>query len=288
MASGIRPPHKSPHSGVYQGRQPSPFRHRTPQPEGDIQAQEPFVSQIMRYLRRLRHTVPIPCGPDATYFGLVPEQVEKWFQKGLFSEEAPLPGRAGNLLHTMLYTFEAASASAPFNPLVSQNGVLHVSVEAQEDYVEAMRGVRGHERIFWTQVPQFVPLPRNSVKTPFWLSPDHPQFQPLVDWWIQATILQSKIEMAKACMGMLDSNVELARDLQQVWPEIMSFLSIRNAIRPVPTRRNDAQRQQLLHNGLQNYDLKAITDMLATATLLPEKPSAPLRAWVGFFVQEGD
>lgn len=227
----------------------------------------------------------MPCGPDATYFGLVPEQIEKWFQKGLFSEEAPLPGKAGNLLHTMMYTFETSSATAPFNPLASKNGVLHVSVESQEDYVEAMRGARGHERIFWTQVPQFVPLPRNSVKTPFWLPAEHPHYHALVDWQTAATGLQMKIDMAKACMAMLDNSLERASDLRQVWPEIVSFIHARNAVQP---RHNDARRLQMLHNKLQDFDLKTITDMLATATLLPEKSPTPLRGWVGFFVQEGE
>lgn len=262
-----------------------PRRGYVSQPEGDTQAQEPFVAQIMRYLRRLRHTLPMPCKPDDTYFGLVPDQVEKWYRKGLFSEEAPLPGKAGNLLHTMMYTFETSSATAPFNPLASKHGVLHVSVESQEDYVTAMHGGRGHEKIFWTQVPQFVPLPRNSVKTPFWLPLDHPYHTALVGWYERAAYLQREIELAKACVAMLDNRVEQAADLRKAWPEIMTFLHMRNELAP-SSKRNEAQRLQKLHNHLQDYDTKIITDMLATATLLPEKPPTPLHGWVGFFVQE--
>lgn len=280
MASNIRPPSRSPFAGgaIVKG---GPARRRLPVLNEDLQAQDLFTVQIMRYLRRLPPTLPMPCTTAEAYFGLVPDQIRQWYDKGLFSEEAPLPGKAGNLLHTMMYTFEMTSATASFNPLAgSRHTVLHVSVESQEDYVTAMHGGRGHEKIFWLQAPQFAPLPRNSVQTPFWLPLEHPYHTALMGWYDRAEALQKQLDMAKACMAALDDCVDRRDDLRKAWPEIISFLHMRNEIRP------GRLTVAAIKKRLEDYDLKTITDMLATATLLPEKPEA-LGGWVGFYSREG-
>lgn len=136
-----------------------------------------LCEQVESYLRRMRYSVPFPCTPEEGYFGCVPPAVKQWHTDGLFTMESRLPGRATNLLETMFSTAEKQP---------DRRNILHVSVESADEFLEASRGNRGHEGVFWMEVPEYVPTPRFSQQCLFYLPDDHPFHDAINDWVEQA------------------------------------------------------------------------------------------------------
>lgn len=278
MARNIRPPHRSPHSGVKVTTWVPPSKRQAD--VGDLQEQEPFPAQIAPLMRRLRHTIPFPVKKEDMYFGLVPPAVKDWHKRGLLSEEPCIPSKVGNFLRTVSYSFGDKSATGPFNPLTRGiHNILHVSMEKDEEYLEAERGSRGHERVFWFRTPANVPTPRRNTD-PFWMPPDHPKASTVIEWYEQAVELENYIGHIMTTMALLERQQVSKNDLQHVWPQIVSFIKWRNEVRPASQINQRSIRERLRH-----VDREKITDLLATAIMLPD-PKNQLAAWTGFFVAD--
>lgn len=247
---------------------------RMRQPKPGLTMGDSVVEQVEKYLRRLRYTLPFPCAPEDAYFGCVPPSIREWHDKGFFSEEAPLPGRASNLLHTMF-----ATKRQNFTAQLQLGDVVNVSLESQDEYCDAIRGARGHERIIWFRVPAHVPLPRNSAETPFFLPLDHPQRTVILKWEEEARTLEESITGVLRKVHEVDMLIESAH-LQIVWPELLHFVKVSSPMRAV----SHAQWRPSLIAAARRISPRwrtLTTDMLSTAAILPEK-SEPLVGWVHF------
>lgn len=230
--------------------------------------------QVEHYLKRMRHTVAFPCTPEQAYFGCVPPAVHNWYREGLFEMDSPLPGRATNLLETMFSTSEKQPRSKAPN-------VLHVSVEDQELYLEAKRGARGHEKVFWFHAPEHVPLPRNSTQTPFFLPKDHPQRAAILEWVETAMAVEQEIDSSLELIERFTATVKTTAVAIKVWPELRNFISVKRSLpnNVTPTLREKAGEV------MRPTDKEALITQLARAVMLPEA-SPPLQAWVKFFTRE--
>jgi len=234
--------------------------------------------QVEAYLSRIRHTLPFPCTPEECYFGLVPPAVKQWHDEGLFEDASPKPGRASNLLATMWQTPERHTY-ATMRP-----NILHVSVEEEDEYLEAVRGNRGCEGIFWFEAPPHVPLPRNSMQTPFFLPKDHPFHDAINDWVEQAIAIEDELQTSLTLIERYSAIVKTATQVKNTWPELMNFITYKNSgglSNQIPrTLREQAAKV------MRPTDKEALIFQLTRAVMLPEKENQPLSAWVKFYTQE--
>lgn len=226
---------------------------------GDISMRE----QVAKYLHRLRFTLPFPCTPDETYFGCVPDAIRKWHDDGLFGADAPSPGKASNLLHTMF--------QSPFK------NILHVCVESQEEYVEAIRGVRGFEKVFWFRAPSYVPLPSNS---PFFLNNDHPHVTVLREWAAKAFELEDDIQRGLKLAEAFAAVAKTPAAVRYAWPELLHFVTFKRGL-----ERADGRSNLRAARAIRPTDKEHLIELLTTAAMLPEK-NPPLAAWVNFYTGE--
>jgi hypothetical protein len=231
--------------------------------------------QVEWYLVRMRHTVPFPCTPDDAYFGCVPNAVKQWHGDGLFEMDSPLPGRSTNLLTTMFATAEKQT---------NRRNILHVSVEDKEEFLEAQRGNRGHEGIFWIEVPEHVPVPRNSTQTPFYLPDDHPFHDAINDWAEQAFIVEDEIQEALKHMEMLAAFTSSATEIMNLWPELANFVHVAGARKGL-SQQVAYKLREAFEKQVPTAARNEVTSQLTRAVMLPEK-RPPLQAWVKFYTQE--
>lgn len=228
--------------------------------------------QVASYLSRMRHTLAFPCSSADAYFGLVPPAVKQWHNEGLFEMEAPLPGRSTNLLSTMFATNIQQAG---------RRNILHVSVEEADEYLEALRGNRGHEGIFWIEVPEHVPMPRNGVRTPFFLPSDHPFHDAINDWVEQAFKIEDEIDEALERVKMYEQVVKSPAQAVKLWPEMNNFVSFKRGAANNVSQDLRARADKVLTKAVRDI----VIEQLARAVMLPEK-RPPLQAWVRFFTQE--
>lgn len=231
--------------------------------------------QVDTYLSRMRHTLPFPCTGEQLYFGCVPPAVKQWHTEGYFESETPLPGRAGNLLATMYASSE--------KPQSGKRTVLHVSVESQEEYIEAMRGSRGHEGIFWIRVPPHVPVPRNSTNTPFFLPEDHPFHKEINDWVEVAYNTEDEIQTSLALVEQYQNIVKTATQVKNTWPELMNFINFKNS--GGLSNQVAKELRERAAKVMRPTDKESLIMQLTRAVMLPET-SPPLTAWVKFYTPE--
>lgn len=240
---------------------------------GDI----PMREQVAKYLHRLRFTLPFPCTPDETYFGCVPDVIRKWHEDGLFDGNNPLPSKASNLLLTMFQTKRPLIAAGDTN-------ILHVCVESQEEYVEAIRGTRGFEKVFWFRAPEHVPLPRNSRQTPFFLNTDHPKASTLHDWAKHAFEIESEIDRAMRIIDVYSKLVSTAAQVRYTWPELLNFVTFKRMNEPLPYNEREPLKTKAAR-VVRPADKEHLITQLTTAAMLPER-NPPLTAWVNFYTGE--
>lgn len=231
--------------------------------------------QVESYLSRMRHTVPFPCSTIDAYFGCVPVAVKQWHTDGLFEMDSPLPGRATNLLTTTFATSEKQE----------RRNILHVSVESQEEYLEATRGSRGHEGIFWIEVPEHVPVPRNSTQTPFYLPDDHPFHDVINDWVEQAFAVEDEIQQSLSTIEKFSARfTSSATEVSNLWPELLNFVHV-TGVRKGLSRQVTYRLREAFEKQISAAERNEITTQLARAVMLPEKRPL-LQAWVKFYTQE--
>jgi|SRR5262245_12551967 len=234
--------------------------------------------QVEAYLSRMRHTLPFPCSGTELYYGCVPAAVKQWDNEGFFDTETPLPGRAGNLLATMYASSEKTPAGAK-----TRHTILHVSVESQEEYLEAMRGSRGHEGIFWIDVPNNVPVPRNSTNTPFFLPEDHPFHKEINDWVEVAYNTEDEIQTSLELIERYSALVKTATQVKNTWPELMNFITYKNS--GGLSNQVSHELRKKAAEVMRPTDKESLILQLTRAVMLPET-SPPLKAWVKFYTPE--
>lgn len=231
--------------------------------------------QVEHYLSRMRHTVPFPCSTTDAYFGCVPVHVKQWHADGLFEMESPLPGRATNLLATMFATAEKQD----------RRNILHVCVESAEEYLEAQRGNRGYEGIFWIEVPEHVPIPRNSKQTPFYLPDDHPFHDVINEWVEQAFTVEDEIQESLSLIEKFSPGfTSSATEITNLWPELMNFVHVAGA-RQGLSKQVAYRLREAFDKSVTPGARNEVTTQLARAVMLPAN-RPPLQAWVRFYTQE--
>lgn len=240
---------------------------------GDI----PMREQVAKYLHRLRYTLPFPCTPDEAYFGCVPDVIRKWHDDGLFEGDRPLPGKANNLLLTMFQTSE----KRPLPSSTRDPDILHVCVEPLEQYLEATRGARGFEKVFWFRAPSHVPLPRNSQQTPFFLNADHPKASEIHEWATHAFEIENEIDRAMKIIDVYSKFVSTAAQVRYTWPELLNFVTFKRMNEPLPFNERESLKMKAAR-VMRPADKEHLITQLTTAAMLPER-NPPLTAWVNFY-----
>jgi hypothetical protein len=239
----------------------------------------PIPQQVEWYLKRIRHTLPFPCSIEDMYFGLVPPAVKKWHDEGVFeASDGQLPGRTSNLLQTMFATSDTNVRG------LARANILHVSADPPEVYLEAQRGNRGCEEIFWVRTPWHVPLPRNSMQTPFFLAEDHPFYCEIKKWLLEATAIEQELQTSLELTTRYAQIVETYTQVYNTWPELLSFVRFKNKTR-APSRQVSQVLRERAAKAMRPTDKEVLITQLARATMLPESPP-PLDAWVKFFTAE--
>lgn len=233
-------------------------------------ASQSMSQQIETYLARMRFMHPLPVTPDDVYFGCVHPAVRGMNEKGVF-RDCP-PGQSYNLLLTMHQSAR-----------VSRVNQLHISVETSKEYAQAIRGERGHERVFWVTVDPNLPTPRNSMQTPFWMPPYHPHYKEIIAWVDAAYKIEDEITHVVSRFDLLAERVGKANMAiaSRAWPELANFL--------LYTRRapdNVSKKALRAAEEVFTEEFKNTTGyLLARAAMLPtEHPF--LRAWVKFYTKE--
>lgn len=239
----------------------------------------PLPQQVEWYLRRIRHTLPFPCSMEDMYFGLVPAPVKKWHDEGMFEvSDGPLPGRVSNLLQTMFATSDTNIKG------MARANILHVSADSPEVFLEAQRGNRGCEEIFWVRTPWHVPLPRNSMQTPFFLAADHPFHDEIKRWVAEANTIERELQTSLELTTRYSKVVETYTQVYNTWPELLNFVRFKNRTR-APSKQVSNQLRERAAKAMRPTDKEMLITQLARATMLPEDPP-PLDAWVKFFTAE--
>ena len=233
-------------------------------------ASQTMSQQIETYLARMRFMHRLPVASDNLYFGCVPPAVHEMAKAKVF-DDCP-PGRAYNLLLTM-------NQSAR----VTRENRLHVSVESPKEYTQAVRGQRGHERVFWVEIGNSLPCPRNSMQTPFWMPPDHPHYKEIKEWVDAAYKIDEEIGYVTARFDLLADRVGKANMAiaSRAWPDLANFLLY---TRGAPN--NVSNKALRAAEEIFTEEFKNTTGyLLARAAMLPtEQPY--LRAWVRFYTKE--
>jgi hypothetical protein len=245
-------------------------RHPQTARMGDVSMRE----QVARYLHRLRFTLPFPCNRDEMYFGLVPLEVMHWKDRGMFDANCDVPpSRASNFLST-LHTHLMSVDSA----------VLHVSADSMDHYLEATHGSRGFESVLWFRPPLNVPVPHNSMSSPFFLNIDHPFYAEIMVWLDKALLLEEEIQSATKIVEMYSKLASTHTQVHHTWPELLNFIRLRHMV-SVPSPSIAGRLKTTVERVMKNHDKAGIIEMLATAVMLPEKiPILP--AWVNFYTGE--
>lgn len=226
--------------------------------------------QVEAYLVRMRHTLPFPCSTAKAYFGCLPAAINQWHDEGRF-EGDHLPGKVSNFLSTVYQT------------TVKQNShidILHVSVEPAEEYLEAQRGNRGHEGIFWMRIPEHLPMPRNG-RIPFFLPEDHPFYEAIHEWVEQAFAIEDEIQHSLERITQFQQCVSTAAQIVKVWPELNNFVTVPRGL----ANNMPAALREAADKVMTPAERDKLTDQLARAVMLP-RTSPPLQAWVRFYASE--
>jgi len=238
--------------------------------------------QVAKYLHRLRFTLPFPCTPDETYFGCVPDVIRKWHDDGFFKGDRPLPSKANNLLLTMFHLPHRPNAPLPLG--TCDPDILHVCVEPLEQYLEATRGARGFEKVFWFRAPNHVPLPRNSQQTPFFLNADHPKASEIHEWATQAFEIENEIDRAMKIIDVYSKFVSTAAQVRYTWPELLNFVTFKRMNDPLSFNERELLKTKVAR-AIRPADKEYLITQLTTAAMLPER-NPPLTAWVNFYTGE--
>jgi hypothetical protein len=245
-----------------------------PEPKGKAIGRS-MREQVGAYLARMRYTLPLPCSAEELYFGCVPVEVKRWYIEELFEENTQVsPGVASNLMSTMHVT-----------PAVRDTRlrlcILHVSVEGEKEFLEALRGVRGFQGVFWFNTPPCVPVPRNSTQTPFFLPRDHPFHDAINDWVEQAFAIEDEIQTSLALIERYQACAQTATQVANTWPELLNFVSLSHGGGALSKQISHALHRQAA-KVLRPTDKETLILQLTRAVMLPEKQS-PLPAWVKFY-----
>lgn len=230
----------------------------------DLLEEESVLQQVARYLERIRYTLPFPVGNTECYFGCLPPNMEKWWRDGLFKAKAPLGSRAGNLLLTM----NQSSLSARQN-------ILHIAGGSPAAYQRGMAKGEGFDPIFWIEVPPQLPVPRNSVISPFFLPHEHQHHDVIMEWVRKGYEIEQEHALAMEGIRRFEVIVKTPNVAVKVWPELGNFIKTRVGSANNVTK---ALRERAM-DELGKEARESILTQLSRAVMLPEVKT-PLTAWV--------
>lgn len=230
--------------------------------------------QIWRYMKRLHVAYPLPVTREQAYFGCMPLAILDLHSKGVFRPgQEKKPGRGSNLLHTMFAGF--ADQSTAQNPL-SAGVALHVCSDTAANYTTGINGTEGFERVFWFMAPEYLPMPRNSAQSPFFLPHDHPNRKELIEWQDTVTKVEEDISTLLVIIDAIQKRGAVTSDIHHVWPELLSFARFQTRV----SSMTPAARSELI--AMIDPVKQRLVELLTTAVMLPENPP-PRTAWVGFY-----
>jgi len=221
--------------------------------------------ELVDLLPRLRQTLPFPLDPARVYMGAFPSQVGRWFWERVPADLQPYNVAYRNLLR-----------------ITARQEIIHFNItdpSAIDDWKEV-----NPDQPFWIRMTNS-PVCPSSKLTPFLLDESVRTDPSLHKWYRDAERLDVEIRHFSDRIYSVAPLFANRTDVALAWPEVVQAvpaiisglrLSLAGQVRRA-TRIEDIRGK--INQRIAANEMARLTDMLATATLLPS--NVKLNAWIG-------
>lgn len=223
-------------------------------------------TKLTDLLPRLRQTLPLPIDPQLIYMGAFSPQVAKWFV-----------GRVPTTLHHHSVAYRNLLRATARQTIIHFNLTEASKIDDWSD--------RNPDQPFWVRMED-CPVCPSSKLSPFLLDESVRNDPRLQAWYRSAEKLDTEIrwfhDKIYAIAPLFGNKAEIAL----AWPEIVRAVPsvLDGAPKPSESQyRRYATRVEAIKESIARLlspaEAARLTDMLATAVLLPE--AVNLQAWIG-------
>lgn len=231
------------------------------------------MSEALRYslrtkltglLPRLKQTAPLPLDPVRIYSGAFSPQVAKWFVN-----RVPTSMHHQSVAYRNLLRATARQTIIHFN-LTEPKKV--------NDWVEV-----NPDQPFWVRMVDCPVCPISKMQ-PFLLDDAIRNDPFLQEWYRKADLLETEIRYYHDKIYQIAPLFASKNDIALAWPEaaraVPSIVEGRVIVPERATASRIVRIRETMQNMLTAAEKARLTDMLATAVMLPEDHQ--LTAWIGY------
>lgn len=221
--------------------------------------------ELVDLLPRLRQTLPFPLEPEKVYMGAFPSQMGRWFWERVPSDLQLYSVAYRNLMR-----------------IAARQEIIHFNITAPsaiDDWKEV-----NPDQPFWIRVTDS-PVCPSSKLTPFLLEESVRTDPSLQKWYRDAERLDVEIRYFADKIYAVAPLFANRTDVALAWPEVVQAVpaiisGLRTSLAGQLRRatRIEGIREKIDHRIPPN-EMARLTEMLATATLLPS--NVQLTAWIG-------